>query len=217
MRNDDLNGQAVYILSAARTPIGKLMGRLSTIPATELGGTAIRAALERAGLEPSAIDEVIMGQVIQAGAGQAPARQASIGAGIPTSANATTLNKVCASGMEAINQAAHSIRAGDSSMVIAGGLERMSQGPQLLPKGRCGGACRRQSARQQSARADRRLCERRDRSAVVVRCPGARAEEAVRQDAYVGGRLGPARDQRGVRGPDRGQRQSARLGLGAGQ
>ena len=138
MRNDGLKGQAVYILSAARTPIGKLMGRLSTIPATELGGTAIRAALERAGLEPGAVDEVIMGQVVQAGAGQAPARQASIAAGIPTSANATTLNKVCASGLEAINQAAHNIRAGDSTVVAAGGMESMSLGPHLLPKARFG-------------------------------------------------------------------------------
>ncbi|HYY89472.1 MAG TPA: acetyl-CoA C-acetyltransferase [Chloroflexota bacterium] len=128
----------VFVLSAARTPIGKLMGGLAELPATQLGSIAIRAAIDRAGLEPSVIDEVIMGQVIQAGAGQAPARQASIAAGVPTSANATTLNKVCASGLEAINQAAHAIRAGDSTVVVAGGMESMSQGPHLLPKARFG-------------------------------------------------------------------------------
>jgi acetyl-CoA C-acetyltransferase len=89
-------------------------------------------------VDPQRVDEVILGNVIQAGVGQAPARQASIAAGVPTSANATTLNKVCASGLEAINQAAHSIRAGDSTVVIAGGMESMSQGPHLLPKARFG-------------------------------------------------------------------------------
>ena len=133
-----MTDNGIYILGAARTPIGKMMGSMATIPATQLGAIAIKAAIERAAVDPQGIDEVIMGQVIQAGAGQAPARQASIAAGIPTSANATTLNKVCASGLEAINQAAHSIRAGDSSMVIAGGMESMSQGPHLLPKARFG-------------------------------------------------------------------------------
>src|ERR671935_2609856 len=128
----------VYILGAARTPVGKLMGGLASIPAPELGSMAIRAALERAGVDAQAVDEVILGHVVQAGVGQAPARQASIAAGIPTSANATTLNKVCASGLEAINQAAHSIRAGDSTVVVAGGMESMSQGPHLLPKARFG-------------------------------------------------------------------------------
>src|SRR5258708_28653813 len=128
----------IYILGAARTPIGKMMGTLATIPAIELGATAIRAALKRAHVDASAVDEVIMGQVVQAGIGQAPARQASIAAGIPTSANATTLNKVCASGLEAINQAGHAVRAGDSTLVVAGGMESMSQGPHLLPKARFG-------------------------------------------------------------------------------
>jgi acetyl-CoA C-acetyltransferase len=132
------NGDSIYLLGPARTPIGKMMGGLASIPATQLGATAIRAAIERSHVDASAIDEVIMGQVVQAGVGQAPARQASIGAGIPTSANATTLNKVCASGLEAINQAAHSIRAGDSTLVVAGGMESMSQGPHLLPKARFG-------------------------------------------------------------------------------
>ncbi len=133
-----MSDSGIYILGAARTPIGKMMGGLASVPAPQLGATAIRAAIERAHVDPVSIDEVIMGQVVQAGVGQAPARQASIAAGIPTSANATTLNKVCASGLEAINQAAHSIRAGDSSMVIAGGMESMSQGPHLLPRARFG-------------------------------------------------------------------------------
>ncbi|MDQ3809897.1 MAG: acetyl-CoA C-acetyltransferase [Chloroflexota bacterium] len=128
----------IYILGAARTPIGKMLGGLASVPAIELGATAIRAAMLRSNIDASAVDEVIMGQVVQAGVGQAPARQASIAAGIPTSANATTLNKVCASGLEAINQAAHAIRAGDSTVVVAGGMESMSQGPHLLPKARFG-------------------------------------------------------------------------------
>ena len=132
------SANGIYILGAARTPVGKLMGGLATLTAPQLGSIATKAALERAQLEPSAVDEVILGQVVQAGTGQAPARQASIGASIPTSANATTLNKVCASGLEAINQAAHSIRAGDSTVVVAGGMESMSQGPHLLPKARFG-------------------------------------------------------------------------------
>jgi len=129
---------AVFVLGAARTPVGKIMGGLSTVPATQLGATAIRAAVERAGIPAQTVDEVIMGQVIQAGAGQAPARQAALAAGVPPSANATTLNKVCASGLEAINQAAHAIRAGDSTVVVAGGMESMSLGPHLLPKARFG-------------------------------------------------------------------------------
>jgi acetyl-CoA C-acetyltransferase len=133
-----MNNQDVYILGAARTPIGKMMGGLASIAAPQLGATAIKAALERAHVDPGTVDEVIMGQVIQAGVGQAPARQASISAGIPTSANATTVNKVCASGLEAINQAVHAIRAGDSTVVVAGGMESMSQGPHLLPRARFG-------------------------------------------------------------------------------
>ena len=133
-----MNDTDIYILSAARTPIGKMMGGLASVPAPQLGASAIRAAMQRAHVDPASVDEVIMGQVVQAGVGQAPARQASIAAGVPTSANATTLNKVCASGLEAINQAAHNIRAGDSTVVVAGGMESMSQGPHLLPRARFG-------------------------------------------------------------------------------
>jgi acetyl-CoA C-acetyltransferase len=138
MTNSTTAAGDVYVLSAARTPIGRMLGGLATVPATELGAAAIRGALERARLVPDVVDEVIMGQVVQAGAGQAPARQASIAAGVPMSANATTLNKVCASGLEAINQAGHAIRAEDSTVVVAGGMESMSQGPHLLPGARFG-------------------------------------------------------------------------------
>jgi acetyl-CoA C-acetyltransferase len=128
----------VFILSAARTPIGKFGGGLSTVPATELGATAIRAAVERAGIAPERIDEAIMGQVIQAGAGQAPARQAALKAGLPDGVSATTINKVCGSGMKAVMLGAASIRAGDASVIVAGGMENMNLGPYLLPGARAG-------------------------------------------------------------------------------
>jgi acetyl-CoA C-acetyltransferase len=128
----------VYILSAARTAIGKFGGGLSTVPATELGATAIRAAVERAGIAPERVDEAIMGQVIQAGAGQAPARQAALKAGLPEGVSATTINKVCGSGMKAVMLGAASIRAGDANVIVAGGMENMNLGPFLLPGARAG-------------------------------------------------------------------------------
>jgi acetyl-CoA C-acetyltransferase len=128
----------VYILSAARTPIGKFGGGLSTTPATDLGAVAIRAAVERAGIEPAHVDEVFMGQVIQAGAGQAPARQAALKAGLPESVSATTVNKVCGSGMKAVMLGAAAIRAGDAETIVAGGMENMNLGPHLLPGARVG-------------------------------------------------------------------------------
>jgi acetyl-CoA C-acetyltransferase len=128
----------VFILSAARTPIGKFGGGLSTVPATELGATAIRAAVERAGIAPERIDEAIMGQVIQAGAGQAPARQAALKGGLPEGVSATTVNKVCGSGMKAVMLGAASIRAGDAQAIVAGGMENMNLGPYLLPGARAG-------------------------------------------------------------------------------
>ncbi len=128
----------VYILSAARTPIGKFGGALSTTPATELGSVAIRAAVERAGIAPERIDEVIMGQVIQAGAGQAPARQAALRAGLPNGVSATTINKVCGSGLKAVMMGAAAIRAGDANVIVAGGMENMNLGPYLLPQARTG-------------------------------------------------------------------------------
>src|SRR5207237_6312944 len=128
----------VYILSAARTPIGKFLGGLSTTPATQLGATAIRAAVQRAGIAPEHVDEVIMGQVIQAGAGQAPARQAALRAGLPDSVGATTINKVCGSGLKAVMMGSAAIRAGDADLIVAGGMENMNLGPYLLPGARAG-------------------------------------------------------------------------------
>jgi acetyl-CoA C-acetyltransferase len=127
-----------YILSAARTPIGKFGGGLSTVPATDLGATAIRAAVERAGIAPERVDEAIMGQVIQAGAGQAPARQAALKAGLPEGVSATTINKVCGSGLKAVMLGAAAIRAGDANVIVAGGMENMNLGPYLLPGARAG-------------------------------------------------------------------------------
>src|SRR5260221_9376569 len=129
----------VYIVSAARTPIGKFNGALSTTPAVELGGIAIRAAVERAGLpEGTPIDEVLMGQVLQAGVGQAPARQATLRAGLPDTTSATTINRVCGSGLKAIMLAAAEIRAGDAEIAVAGGMESMNQAPFLLRDARFG-------------------------------------------------------------------------------
>ena len=130
----------VYIVSAARTPIGKFAGGLSTVPAVELGGVAIRAAVERAGLDPATarIDEVLMGQVLQAGAGQAPARQATLRAGLVDTTSATTINRVCGSGLKAIMLAAAEIRAGDAEVAVAGGMESMNGAPYLLPGARFG-------------------------------------------------------------------------------
>jgi acetyl-CoA C-acetyltransferase len=129
-----------FIVSAARTPIGKFGGALSTTPATALGGVAIRAAVERAGLDPATvvIDDVLMGQVLQAGSGQSPARQAALAAGLPDGTSATTINRVCGSGLKAIMLAASQIRAGDAELVLAGGMESMNTAPYLLPGARFG-------------------------------------------------------------------------------
>ena len=128
----------VYIVSAVRTPIGSFGGVLSGVPATQLGATAIKAALERAGIKPEQVNEVLMGNVLQANVGQAPATQASIFAGIPTSVPGTTINKVCASGMKAIMLGAQSIMLGDNDIVVAGGMENMSAVPYYLDKARNG-------------------------------------------------------------------------------
>jgi acetyl-CoA C-acetyltransferase len=126
------------IVSAVRTPFGKLGGGLAGYRATELGGIAIRAALDRAGIENDEVEYVLMGQVLQAGAGQAPARQAAIGAGLPKEIPADTINKVCASSIRAVEIADALIRAGDHEVVVTGGMESMSNAPYLLPKGRFG-------------------------------------------------------------------------------
>ncbi|MEC3908615.1 acetyl-CoA C-acyltransferase [Tamlana sp. 2201CG12-4] len=116
----------VVIVSAARTPIGSFLGALSTIPAPQLGAIAIKGALNKINLKPELVEEVLMGNVVQAGTGQAPARQAAIYAGIPNTVPCTTVNKVCASGMKAVMQAAQSIALGDASIIVAGGMENMS-------------------------------------------------------------------------------------------
>jgi len=124
--------KTVYILSAARTPIGSFMGAFSSVSATQLGAVAIQGAMQKANLDPSLVDEVFMGNVLQAGVGQAPARQAALGAGLGKNVPCTTVNKVCASGMKSIMLGAQSILAGDNHIVVVGGMENMSQTPHYL-------------------------------------------------------------------------------------
>jgi acetyl-CoA C-acetyltransferase len=131
-------GRDVVIVSFARTPMARLNGALSSLSAPSLGAVAIAGALSRAGLDPSDVDQVLMGQVVQAGAGQNPARQAAVKAGIPWTVPATTINKVCLSGLTAIIDAARMIRLGEADVVVAGGQESMSQAPHLLPGSRRG-------------------------------------------------------------------------------
>ena len=126
------------IISAARTPVGKFLGSLKGFKATELGAIVVREAVKRAGVKPEDVDEVIMGCVIQAGLGQNPARQAALNAGIPPSVSAVTVNKVCGSGLKAVMMAAQGVQLGDSEMVVAGGMESMSNAPYLVPKAREG-------------------------------------------------------------------------------
>lgn len=124
--------KTVYIVAAARTPMGSFLGALSSVPAPQLGAAAIRGAIERAGLPTEAVDEVFMGNVLQAGLGQAPARQAALGAGLTHEVPCTTINKVCASGMKAIALGSAAIGNGDAHIVVAGGMENMSQVPHYL-------------------------------------------------------------------------------------
>jgi len=128
----------VVIVSAVRTPMGSFLGGLSSIPAVKLGATAIKGALDKINLDASLVQEVFMGNVLQAGEGQAPARQAALGAGIPNTVPCTTVNKVCASGMKAVMFAAQAIRCGDADVVVAGGMESMSQTPFYNMAGRTG-------------------------------------------------------------------------------
>ena len=123
----------IVIVSRARTPIGSFLGSLSSLSAPELGAAAIKAALEKIKLDPSTVSEVLMGQVVQAGSGQAPARQAAMGAGIPDHVPCTTVNKVCSSGLKAVMQGAQAIAMGDTDIVVAGGMESMSNIPHYLP------------------------------------------------------------------------------------
>jgi acetyl-CoA C-acetyltransferase len=129
---------AVYILSGARTALGSFMGTLSQIPAPKLGAAAIEGALQKANIEKSKVDEVFMGNVVTAGVGQAPARQAMLAAGLPESTPATTVGKVCGSGLQSIILGARSIMTGDNQLVVAGGMENMSLAPHLLMNARSG-------------------------------------------------------------------------------
>jgi acetyl-CoA C-acetyltransferase len=129
---------SVVILSARRTPIGAFQGVLAPVTAPQLGAAAIRGAIDSAGITPEQVDEVIMGCVLPAGLGQAPARQAALSAGIPNSVPATTMNKMCGSALKAIMMAADQIRAGEAGIMVAGGLESMTNAPYLLPKARSG-------------------------------------------------------------------------------
>src|SRR6201996_4455579 len=133
-----MSNREVVIVSAKRTPIGAFQGALTPLTATQLGSAAIKGAIEAAGLKGSDIQEVIMGCVLPAGLGQAPARQAALAAGIPVSVPATTINKMCGSGLKAVMMAADQIRAGETEIIIAGGLESMTNAPYLLPKARAG-------------------------------------------------------------------------------
>ncbi len=126
------------IISAVRTPVGKFLGSLKGFKATELGAIVVREAVKRAGIKPEDVDEVIMGCVIQAGLGQNPARQAALNGGLPSTVAAVTVNKVCGSGLKAVMMAAQGVQLGDSEMVVAGGMESMSNAPYLLPKAREG-------------------------------------------------------------------------------
>ena len=127
-----------FILSAARTPIGKFLGGLADLPAPRLGAAAIAEAIKRAGVPPAQVEEVIMGNVVQAGVGQAPARQAALFAGLPDTVAAFAVNKVCGSGLKAVMLAAQAVRAGDAQVLVAGGMESMSNAPFLLPGARTG-------------------------------------------------------------------------------
>jgi acetyl-CoA C-acetyltransferase len=127
-----------FLLSAARTPIGKYLGALADVPAVQLGATAIAEALRRGRVQPAAVEEVILGNVIQAGLGQNPARQAALKAGLPDSIAAVTVNKVCGSGLKAVMLAAQAVRAGDAELLVAGGMESMSRSPYLLYGARTG-------------------------------------------------------------------------------
>ncbi len=132
------NMKEVVIASACRTPIGSLQGTLSSLPGPKLGSIVIKEALQRAGIGGQDVSEVIMGEVLPAGVGQAPARQASIGAGIPNSVPCMTINKVCGSGLKSVMLAAQAIMVGDADIVVAGGMESMSNAPYLLSKARTG-------------------------------------------------------------------------------
>jgi len=130
--------EEIVIVSAVRTPVGKFQGAFSDLSATQLGAIAVREAVKRAGVDPAQVDEVIMGNVVSAGLGQNPARQAALNGGLPPEVSALTINKVCGSGLKAVALAAQSIQTGNADIVVAGGMESMTNAPYLLPQGRSG-------------------------------------------------------------------------------
>jgi acetyl-CoA C-acetyltransferase len=130
--------ETIVIVGAKRTPIGSMQGKFNTVTASQLGSVAIKAAIEQAGVKPNEVDDLIFGNVLGAGQGQAPARQAALGAGLDKSTPATTVNKMCGSGMKATMMAADEISSGQATIVVAGGMESMTNAPHLLPKGRSG-------------------------------------------------------------------------------
>ncbi|HEX5043661.1 MAG TPA: acetyl-CoA C-acetyltransferase [Candidatus Polarisedimenticolaceae bacterium] len=130
--------EQVFLVSAVRTPIGRFLGALAPLSATQLGAIAVREAVKRAGIEPSQVEEVVMGNVVQAGLGQNPARQAALFAGLPDTIPAATVNKVCGSGLKAVMMAAQAIKAGDAHVIVAGGMESMSNAPYLVRNARTG-------------------------------------------------------------------------------
>jgi acetyl-CoA C-acetyltransferase len=134
--NQSLKDRDVCIVGVARTPIGALLGSLSSLPATKLGSIAIQGALRRANVDPALVQEVFMGNVLSANLGQAPARQAALGAGLPNTVPCTTVNKVCSSGMKAVMFAAQSIQLGINDVVVAGGMESMSNAPKYVAEAR---------------------------------------------------------------------------------
>src|SRR5258706_3162227 len=133
-----MNPDPIVIVAAARTPMGAFQGELKGFAAPELGAAAIRAAVERAKIKPEDVQEVIMGCVLPAGQGQAPARQASLGAGLPLATGCTTINKMCGSGMKAAMFASDLLTAGNNEVIVAGGMESMTNAPYLLPNARAG-------------------------------------------------------------------------------
>src|SRR5436190_3795037 len=130
--------ESIVIVGAKRTPIGSMQGKFTSVSASQLGAVAIKAAIEQAGVKPNEVDDLIFGNVLQAGQGQAPARQAALGAGLDKSTPATTINKMCGSGMKAAMMAFDSLSSGNATVVVAGGMESMTNAPHLLPKGRGG-------------------------------------------------------------------------------
>ena len=181
------------IVSAVRTPFGRLGGGLKDRAATELGAIVIRAALERIGLEGSEVEYVIMGQVLQAGAGQAPARQAAIGAGLPIEVPSDTVNKVCASSIRAVEIADSMIRAGDVEVVVTGGMESMSNAPYALPKARFGYKMGDGDARRPDDLGRPTLDLRREAHGAAGRARRARARDHARGAGRLGGPLARAR------------------------